>query len=62
MLSYLFLQEFDQLNDSTDPEILRSNLSSVLLQMLSVGNKDIERYCSAVEGISNVIQMALVGG
>ncbi len=35
--------EHDQLPDNTVPEILRCNLSSVVLQMLSVGVKDIGR-------------------
>ncbi len=36
--------EFDRLPENTVPEIKRCNLSSVILQMLSVGVKDIRRY------------------
>ncbi len=36
--------EFDQLPENSVPEIKRCNLSSVVLQMLSVGVKDVRRW------------------
>jgi HrpA-like RNA helicase len=36
--------EFDRLPKNTVPEILRSNLTSHLLQLLSIGYEDVERF------------------
>ena len=39
-----FLQEFDRLDKETVPEIMRCSISTVILQMLSIGITNVSKF------------------
>ena len=40
----IFLQEFDRLDKETVPEIMRCSISTVILQMLSIGITNVSKF------------------
>ena len=41
---YCIFREFDELEDSTIPEIQRSNLTSVILTMMNIGVENVQNF------------------